>query len=661
MNWLLNTYVFAVAALLLLCPGVLIASCARVRGLALWASAGPLSITFVSCTAVALSLLGIPFSLLSVTGALVLVSALVWLIVRGRASNSMRRGPAAWALPLPTVTARWVYLGLALAFMIIVWRLLSIFGHPDAFSQTFDDVFHLNAVRFIQDSGSGSSLTVGLLVNPGQTISFYPSAWHDFAALVSTTTGASIPAAVNAVNVVIAAIIWPAGLMFMVTRMTGLQAVPVLLTGVLSAGFTAFPYLMLDFGVLYPYLLAVALLPFAIGLAFTFTESRVLLTRANISAAALLVMALPGMALAHPSSLLALTAFTFPSILLVFTRSIKSALGRKRRARALIPPLAWFVGYLVVAVLGWKILRPDPASAVWGPYQSLSQSLGEGLLSAPMSRPVPWVIAIMTVCGVAILLRRRETWWILGVMTIGLGLFSMASGMRPGGLRSFVTGGWYNDSNRLAALLPIAVIGVAVVGGTWVFDRVILHTRRIISERRIHSTSLHSATRAGAIVSGTIVLALITQFGSVGFEVRSAAAQFQITDTSNLISTDEKALLDRIDTMVPAGATLVASPWTGASLVYALAGRRSLTPHIFGDPGPEAQFVLDHLSNLSTDPAVCDAIEETHTFYVLDFGTQEVHGGSHPFPGVKHLATVPGIRLIDSEGEAKLYQITGCR
>ena len=79
------------------------------------------------------------------------------------------------------------------AAFLISRRLVAAFGRPESFSQTFDNVFHLNAVRYIQETGSRSSYTVSSMTGGG----FYPSAWHDLVALLANLTGASIPVAVT--------------------------------------------------------------------------------------------------------------------------------------------------------------------------------------------------------------------------------------------------------------------------------------------------------------------------------------------------------------------------------------------------------------------------------------------------------------------------------
>ncbi|MDQ6739667.1 MAG: hypothetical protein M3021_04675, partial [Actinomycetota bacterium] len=138
--------------------------------------------------------------------------------------------------------------GVALGALIIGARLLFVFGSPDSISQTFDNIFHLNAIQYIYQTGQASSLTIGGMTG----IPFYPAAWHAFAALVGQLSGASIPVAVNAANLAIGALVWPLGCVYFCQQVFGQKMHAALLTGVLSAGFGAFPILMVDFGVLYP-------------------------------------------------------------------------------------------------------------------------------------------------------------------------------------------------------------------------------------------------------------------------------------------------------------------------------------------------------------------------------------------------------------------------
>lgn len=172
--------------------------------------------------------------------------------------------------------------------------------------------------------------------------------------------------------------------------------------------------------------------------------------------------------------------------------------------------------------------------------------------------------------------------------------------------------------------------------------------------------------RPPKLVIGALGVCLILLFtgavqrGAVISAVEKAAQSYKFDADSPLLSADERMLLTRIPQLIDPKDTLVASPWTGASLVYALADRRSLTAHVFGTYDDSTETVLQHLDEMSFDPRVCRAVQSLRTYYVLDFGTAEVHGQSHPLPGTSGLADRRNFALVDSEGAAKLYKVIGC-
>lgn len=61
---------------------------------------------------------------------------------------------------------------------VIIRTLMKLIGQPDHMSQVFDNVFHLNSIRYIMERENASSLTLGS--SQGQA-PIYPASWHTFA------------------------------------------------------------------------------------------------------------------------------------------------------------------------------------------------------------------------------------------------------------------------------------------------------------------------------------------------------------------------------------------------------------------------------------------------------------------------------------------------
>ena len=631
MSWWQLLPIVLWAAVIVFVPGYVIGWCWGLRGLVAVGAAAPVSVGVIAGAAVLGPLIGLRWSVLLV---------LVPTVLAGLVGLAVRRVVPA----LPRL--RWTVVAYAGAVLIpaalLTRGLVRLIGRPDNISQAWDNLFHLNAIRAVLDTGSGSSLTLGAL-GSGDRLNPYPAAWHDLVSLVVQGTGASIPAAVTAVTIVVAAMVWPISCIFLTTRVTGTRPVPVLLAGGLSAVFGAFPYQILYFGPLYPFFLAVALLPavlallaMAAGVAGRHSTPRWLLVLA-------LVPATGGLALAHPSAFLALALFAVPVFVV--------AVARARQRRWI--PATLLACYLVAGAVVWAEVRPSAAGSHWQPVQTLSQAIGEVLTLGTMKLGPTWVVLALTVLAAGLALRRQLAGWIVGGYLIAAALYVETSAGTPGRVRSFLAGVWYDDPHRLAAQVPMFAVVVCTVAAVWVCGRV----RVLVAERfpdRVRFAAPVVAVVAFVLAAG---IGAAGQYSSVNSAIGVGGNVFQRSD---MLSPAERALLGRLGRVVPPGDTIIGNPWSGASFSYALADRRSLIL-AYGETVPaDVQFVLDHLADLRTDPAVCGAVRAQRSWFVLDFAGPQYLGMDAHFRAIDTAADNPGLTVVDHEGDATLYLVTGC-
>lgn len=648
------------ALALMFIPGYLIARSCGSRGITAGALASPLTISTIALGAIAADLLGlrwnlwvliVPVAILSLGGVAV---RFLWRRTHPLDHTTV---PAAQQRSLQRSIA--LGTGLALAAVLIGWRLMEIIIAPDNVSQTYDAGFHLNALQFISDTGSASSLTLGGLTTSGADPYFYPAAWHGFVSLLTQLTQSGIPVAVTASSLVISAVVWPLGCMFMCTRITGNRPIPLLVTGALSAAFGAFPYLMLDFGVLYPNLLSIALLPTSIGLA-----AMVLRLSADNHEKWLISLlgffgTLPGLALAHPSTLMALLALMLPMGVVALIRHWRHLNHTQSKPLRYLPSIASLIVYAVAVYFLWLRLRPGEAASNWKPFQTPAQAFGEVLASAPQSRPIALMLTILVLAGILHVFQRKGGWWGLGLFVVTGYLFVVATAFPQDEYRALLTGVWYNDSFRLAALLPVTSIIIAVIGGSWLVTTLV--ARFETSATGAHRSGYKDSVPPVAVL--IIAIAVIT-VGSQGKQMRetvtTARESYELMEDSDFLSIDERALIERLPGQLPDDAVIAGNPWTGTLYAYALAGIPTLTPHVGSTGGDENLTILTRLHVAGSDPEICRLVETLNSYYVLDFGGPELHLGDHNYPGVEDLATKPGFRLLDSEGDAALYEVTAC-
>lgn len=684
MTWLQTGPMFIVTLLVFFAPGLAILASAGVRGLNLLSLAAPVSFTVASVLAILLGIIRAPLNpvtYFATSAAFAILAFLTRLALRRRAGSSISgfafgvlgaNGPIplpksrSWSGPLIVLAA------VCFPALIITYRYLKGFGSPDSLSQTFDNVYHLNAVRFIADHQMGSSLRLGNLTEA--SAGFYPAAMHDLMALAFMMGGTSIMEAVNVGTVVIGALIWPLSCIFLVTRIVGNRPIAILVTGVLSAGFSAFPYLMVAFGVLYPNHAAIALLPAVLGLVIELLGLSQ--NRPSSFWPPLLALAVvgPGLALAHPSAIVALVGFSAP---LVIARLIRSWIAFRRGAESKKQFTLWIafaLGYFAASAVIWIKVRPSLAAAPWTPFQSNARALGEVLASAPMGTTAAWVMLLCTVIGIYVIARRlRQFWWVLGMYLVGAGLYIIVSAWGVGNFRTFWTGVWYNDSFRLAALLPTVTLPVAVIGAEWLVFRIRAFCDFLVANGREDphcvpkalrslSARLPQSTGILAAAATILVLGIGVQGGTLSNVQQRLDTIFVTNDQSYLLTTDETDLLSAVANLVPADEIIVANPRTGGSLAYAIADRKTLAPHIFGERTPEEQYLLDHWDEAAYNNKVCPIIRDLKAYWALDFGDFEVVPGDTPFTGLKSLTdgTAPGMEIVKTVGKVHLYRVTVC-
>jgi hypothetical protein len=617
--------VLAAVSVLFLPGGAVLLALGR-RGLELASLAPPVSLGIAALSAVLAGATGIPW-----TPLVPFVFTLILVAVAGR---GLPRSYQQLAPPATAADGRAVAVGIAVAAALVLPRVAWIIGRPDNIAQSHDNMFHLNAVRFVLTSGNGSPFDLaglGGLPRAG----FYPAAWHDVVALVCQLGGVQIEAGINATSLVLAGLVWPLALMSLswaVTRtLTGLLA-----GAAIAAAFATFPYLMLEFGVVYPFFTSLAVLPAILALLVRFTDSGAAHERHALAAAG--AACVPGVALCHPSVLVIGLLLAVP----LWTRK-----WTPRR----IHRLAGFALWALVTVAAWIWLRPVRVPN-WDGFGDARTALSDALLLAPFGRPVPWALVLLLVCGVLIsVLGDRR--WPIGMFGLGLGMYVVTQLQSHPEIRWWLSGVWYSDPFRQAAVLPLTATPLLVLAASTVAARLGGWTRFRAAPRAIRL----------ALTVGLVVASLsILQSPSVSIAVREAHAKYEFSVHSALLSTDERQLLERLPQHVPEETAVVGDPLTGAGLTYAFAERRTLEPYpgaLVG--GRDTRTVLEHLDELRTRPSVCDAVRRLRLGYVVDFGHQSVDPGvTSTIPGLDNLSPATGFHVVDHVGTARLWAVAGC-
>lgn len=644
--WLSAVPSILIGAALVLLPGAAVVMAGwGARSLVAWLFAPAISIAIVAVSSSVGPLAGLTWSLLPVAIVTALAMLVAWAVSRwvAREENADLR---VWEQGQTRAFVA-AGIGAAAAAVAIGGQLMRAFGSPENISQTFDNIVHLNAIRLALDLGDASVVVIGNTSD----IAFYPNGWHSIVTLVAQLGGGSIPLAVNAANIAIFAIAWPVSALALAATLFAARPAALAATAALTTGFAAFPLLLLDFGVLYPNATGYAVLPAGLAGVWMLLTVR---GRDRVRALLLLLVACAAVGVSHPNAFLALFALALPVVVTEAALAIRKSGSR----RGSVAPTLVIVGMVISLVGLWRFGRTNAEMSVWGAWQSTAQAFGEAALIAPREYPLTVVTAVLLLVGMITIVRHPMRWLRVALpFATAAFLFIVVSGLPIGTtLRDLITNPWYNDSYRLAAILPLAGIPVAVIGALVLFDAV---------SRLFRRASWPEPLRFTLVAGLTALLLLLAATGpNVTAMVERAHGSYRLSDSSPLLTRDEQAIIDRLDQTVPDDATLIVNPWTGGSLAYALGEREVLTRHVFSARSADEEFIDANLGNIDSDPEVCTVVDRLDVEYVLDFGNQNVWnnkaaGGERA--GLNDLDPSEKLVLIDSEGDdARLFQIVGC-
>ncbi|ALV46006.1 hypothetical protein MB46_11460 [Arthrobacter alpinus] len=661
MSWAATLPLAVACVALLLVPGGILATALGLRGLSIWAAAPVLTVSMSAITAIVCGKAGIAWTVLPLLVVALLASGVAWFI---RRALDKRFGIDAepWRFHV-TPAGAGQFMGLAAGALLIGWQLVRVFSEPENISQTFDNVFHLNAVRYVLDTGDASSLTLTSMTNGDNPPYFYPAAWHGVVALAVQLTGAPLAASVNVFNIVVAALVWTLGCMVLTRTIVGDKPWIVGFSGILASCFSSFPILLLDFGVLYPNFLAIAMIPLGLAAVAVFfgvgTESK----WHPLARYAVAPVAAIAIAIAHPNGAMTLVALSIPVAVVSYCRRyVGSGLWRKRPKETAAVTLGLLAAMAFVVLL-WKVVRPPAEAAFWGPTKLPAGAVGEIITNSAMGRPAAWVLSALMLIGIYAAIRTRSHAWLLCCFAVTAVLFITVAGVERGYWRNVITGVWYNDSYRLAAILPITALPLAALGFGWLWQGI----RRILDlqmSKRVSESAPRRGTKATFLTAaGILVIVLLTipmQGTPMKVAVAGASHNYAENAESALVSTDELALINKLDDIVGPNEVIAASPWTGAAMAYALGDRRTTSMHTLSTYPRNVEIINNNLRDAETNPEVCPAVEATGVRYILDFGAREVHGDRHSFPGLENLQDSPAVELVTQVGEAKLYRLIAC-
>lgn len=560
-------------------------------------------------------------------------------------------------------------IGLAIGAGLVIGLIFFILPLDGAgsFYQENDNIAHLEVVkRFLE---------TGLFDEGGSYLTSYPSLWRTVAATVASQGSGNVTVAVNAVNFVITAVLFPISGLIYLASFIGERNI-LRLSPLLVLSFVVFPWGFLYFGPLYPNLIGYSVLPLAMALVVyacgsVDLKSFFCLFACFLGACAVLLRA-------HPSSIFVGVVVMSPYIVY---RLNKILAAKSVRLSARYSLIVVFIGSMIGL---WTLLYTSPmfhgvVTFDWAPYTGKVQAVANVLfLGLTKSSAVQLSLSLLVLIGAMYCLVMRRWRWLLCSHLL-VSLIYIACVSFPVCLQHFFAGFWYNDSFRVAAMfvftgMPLACIGLAsVIRVAEAFVKLVVSAR----EEQVYVTNcLTYVIPAVAVIaiffpSFTFAqnITWTTGFGKAFQMLRSGNS---LAENANAIDSHELEFLEMVKDEV--GDDIVLNyPYDGSAYAQTLAdvnvvnrGWFGYSPSIDGKKS-NYQLLCESIDKVASDHEVSDAARSEDIKYVLllDNGAPDVGGcyytvgydGSY-WHGLEMLDdSTPGFSIVLSQGDMRLYKI----
>lgn len=572
------------------------------------------------------------------------------------------------------------FLYVCLGVFVSVYAFVLVMGSPGWFSTEIDNAYHLNELYAMASTSQFSAISISVFptvqgFGTTDSASFYPALWHVVAAVTLSAAGVSAPVAENAVNFVFVAVVFPLGVWSFLTTVFEASKRIVVAGSLTCVCFFDFPWRLLTYGLLCSNLAAFAMVPAALSLFVVFARARAWRLD-RLSLFALLVVACSCLVLLQPNavfSCIVLLAFFGASQFLYG----ETAFGFRVRERLRIWLAALFVllcAIVWIAAYNASFMQ-GVLSVSWDHFSSKTQGLFNILLLSYCGGPASPIMAFLVLVGIVSVLRNKSLRWLAFTYFLCATIhFSTAS--TESILKHWLSGFWYTDPRRTAALCVLAAIPLSAVGVVSVVD----FCERLFGLLKKEGVIKIASESAAKIVPALIAaLLLVPNFAIYGIgDVDTTFGKTRALVKSDYDMNDEGTLSAKEIAFVKGAKKItgddlvINSPFDGTAFLYGVTGvqfyYRSLLSSPDADPNePYESRVMRHsLCAYSSDDEVRDAVKRTNAKYVLLLVSSMDELRKHVFTyrpedwdGIDAIGgSVEGFEVVLEEGNMKLYKIS---
>lgn len=638
-----------------------------------------------------------------------------------------------------------LYLACGIVMGIIMW--VSALPTLDGTPFIWDEVTHINGLRSFAQSGIFSAQKLNNYVLPSElslnpfkvSTGFYPTGWLSLGALTFQLIGAGqahtiLPAAfclvlnvsptviINVSVFVFTSIIFPLSCATFFCLVFKERPRIIQFGAVACVSFAMFPWILLNWGIVYPFIAALCLAPF--GFALIIVAVRTVIQK-NMSSALLtwitLAFYLIGGSFTHPSLIFYL--FIFGSIFVFCNLSaLLEGIGIPQKAAYSWISKALFV---VVTVFIWNVMYRLPflqatINQAWNPNVSMAHAVVKALVlnlhSFVMVSSPQVLLGLLVFVGLIAALRTKEYRWLSLFYLCEFVAFIVVNAVGAPSIRYYLVGFWYNDINRIASLFALSAMPLAALGFdtvcSWV-THLFNHKRRLEHKRLLEQkvtailgvlvilclafpsialpqltiTKKQNAENAMAkaantpetlednTLSGTAAASSEPQTYQYQIQLGALATTRAITSRlrdysqNNFVSLQKRVFWEEVRRKI-GDAIVINMPYDGSMFAYGLCDLRTVYRYQIGyNPHEEvawSELLRTQLNELTTNAEVQNVVRATGAQYVMTCGPVPLGNlAASPYQakdwvGIEAITpATPGFELVLQDGDLCLYQIVG--
>lgn len=548
-------------------------------------------------------------------------------------------------------------------------------------TQSEDNIRHYAYIRSLLNSTDWSTLNVSMYgigvsqsLNPylSQTGGFYPLGWHIPSAITCALAATSIGIGTNVVNFTLIGISLPLGSYYLISQVFPNESKLRVATGaIVSLVLPASPWVLLAVWPLFPNLATMCLVPAAAALFIDATTDSSAYRSTKIAA---FILCCGGVSVTQPNGIFVCAVFLIPYTVWICSRHAGEKQFANKLGKEKVKLIAGSAAGLSISLI-WLFVYKLPSfqgvvSYYWSPISTIWQAMVDCLVTAYPIQPASIFVALLCTAGALQLLRKKLYWPVISY-SLAIILYVVAAAFGDNVIKHVLTGFWYTDPYRVAAMLAFCCIPVAYSGFT-----LLLETVKAIADR------LDMPSRS-YIVPIAAILALFIVFALPSFAIRGIAEittpystmtanmrGFTRVDEGAILTESKIEFLNKVATITGPNAVIANTPYDGSCFAKGIANLNLL---FCNDENytelTTSSWAIDLRSNLcnyTNSNSTREIVREKDVRYVLCLQADEkIMKAWYPsfeqpnWTGILSITeTTPGFELVLQTGDMVLYKIT---